>query len=78
MTRTEVAELERSADQVHAALRRIGRGHFGICQKCHYEIHPKRLAAVPWTSHCLRCQGFLDGNLEEMHARGGDVLSRAA
>jgi DnaK suppressor protein len=61
-----------------AALRRIQEGTFGTCQGCDEDIHPKRLAAVPWATFCIRCQEALDHNLEEMQASSSDLLGRAA
>jgi DnaK suppressor protein len=46
--------------QASAALRRIDAGTFGICVDCQAEINPKRLAAVPWASHCIACQEATD------------------
>ena len=46
--------------QIDAALKRIGRGEFGICLDCEEEISPKRLAAVPWAGYCLHCQQLHD------------------
>ena len=76
-----VCNLDREFNQlrnVRAALRRIEEGSFGICQECDEEIHPKRLAAVPWAPYCIRCQEALDGNLEEIQAPSGVLLCRAA
>jgi DnaK suppressor protein len=42
--------------EIEAALVRIDEGSFGICQHCDEEIHPKRLAALPWAALCVRCQ----------------------
>jgi DnaK suppressor protein len=63
-----------------AALRRIQEGNFGTCRQCDEEIHPKRLAAVPWATFCIRCQEAVDNNLdlEEVQAPSRDLLSRAA
>jgi DnaK suppressor protein len=60
-----------------AALRRIQEGTFGICQECDEDIHPKRLAAVPWAMFCIRCQEAADGNHEEMRAPSRDLLRAA-
>ena len=61
-----------------AALRRIQEGTFGTCQECDEDIHPKRLAAVPWATFCIRCQEAVDHNLEEIQAPSRDLLGRAA
>jgi DnaK suppressor protein len=76
-----VCNLEREFNQLQnarAALRRIQEGSFGICQECDQDIHPKRLAAVPWATFCIRCQERIDGNLEEVQAPSRDRLGRAA
>ncbi len=41
---------------VYSAIRRIEEGSFGICVNCREAITPQRLAAVPWTPLCIRCQ----------------------
>ena len=76
-----VCNIEREFNQLQnarAALRRIQEGSFGICQECDQDIHPKRLAAVPWATFCIRCQERIDGNLEEVQAPSRDRLGRAA
>jgi DnaK suppressor protein len=59
-----------------AALRRIQEGSFGICQECDEDIHPKRLAAAPWATYCIRCQEAADRNPGV--APGRELLGRAA
>ena len=76
-----VCNLDREFNQLRntrSALRRIEEGSFGICQECDQDIHPKRLAAVPWATCCIRCQEAIDRNLEEIQAPSSDVLRRAA
>ncbi len=46
--------------QVKAALRRIHNGTFGSCADCEETISSKRLAAVPWATRCIQCQGTAD------------------
>ena len=54
-------ELEnRCMRQIDAALKRIVDGEFGTCLECEEPISPKRLAAVPWATHCFRCQELDD------------------
>ncbi len=75
-----VCNLNREFNQLRdarAALRRIEEGSFGICQGCDEEIHPKRLAAVPWTTFCIRCQEAADRNFEEMREPSPDLLRAA-
>jgi DnaK suppressor protein len=75
-----VSNLDREFSQLRnarAALSRIEEGSFGTCLECEEDIHPKRLAAVPWATFCIRCQGAADGNkagnkagnVEEMRPR---------
>jgi len=64
--------------EARVALRRIQEGNFGTCQECDEDIHPKRLAAVPWARFCIRCQEAVDRNLEGIQSPAGDLLGRAA
>ena len=78
-----VCNLDREFNQLRnarAALRRIQEGNFGTCQHCDEEIHPKRLAAVPWATFCIRCQEAVDNNLDldTVQAPSHDLLRRAA
>jgi DnaK suppressor protein len=45
---------------IQAALRRIEDRTFGRCIHCEEAIAQKRLAAVPWTPFCIRCQEAID------------------
>lgn len=75
-----VCHLDRESNQlrnVRAAIRRIQEDNFGTCQECEQEIHPKRLAAVPWASLCLQCQEAVDRNLQDMNAPTRDLLRAA-
>jgi DnaK suppressor protein len=47
---------------VRAALSRIDEGSFGVCLHCEEDISAKRLAAVPWTAFCIKCQEIADRN----------------
>ena len=58
-----IRNLDRESNllrNVHAALRRINDGTFGVCLHCEEDISPKRLAAVPWTAFCIQCQEIAD------------------
>lgn len=44
---------------IEAALERLKRGEYGICEECSESISEKRLNAVPWTRYCLNCQEIL-------------------
>jgi RNA polymerase-binding transcription factor len=76
-----VCNLDREFNQLRnarAAMLRIDEGSFGICEQCDEDIHPKRLAAIPWAALCIRCQETLDRNPEQMPTSGGDFLANAA
>ncbi len=49
--------------QIQEALDRIEDRSYGHCVNCGNPIQPKRLEAVPWTRHCLQCQGLLEKGL---------------
>ena len=76
-----VSNLDRDCSQLRnarAALGRIQDGSFGICQQCEEDIHPKRLAAVPWAAYCIQCQEAVDRNSEEFEMPVREFLARAA
>ena len=75
-----LCNLDREFNQLRdarAALRRIEEGSFGICQECDQDIHPKRLAAVPWAAFCIQCQEAADRNLDGMRPPSRDLLRAA-
>jgi DnaK suppressor protein len=41
---------------IDLALGRIGDGTYGKCLSCGEQIDGRRLAAVPWTPFCIRCE----------------------
>jgi RNA polymerase-binding transcription factor len=47
---------------IDEALERIGDGDYGKCVRCREALPDKRLDAVPWARHCVRCQ--------DLHERG--------
>jgi DnaK suppressor protein len=65
---------------VKGALHRIDDGSYGICQHCEEDINPKRLAAVPWTQYCIRCQEMADRLASQGEEMEGfeEILSNAA
>lgn len=70
-----IRNLDRESNllrNVRAALRRIEDDSFGVCIHCEEDISPKRLAAVPWTPYCIRCQEIADRNREDFN--GGELF----
>ena len=58
---TELASGQAAVDasrlrEVNEALRRVGKGTYGICIDCGVAIAPNVLAAEPWVAYCLHCQ----------------------
>ena len=40
---------------IDGALVRIKTGSYGTCIECEEELQQKRLEAVPWARHCVKC-----------------------
>ena len=76
-----IRNLDRESNllrQVRAAQRRIHDGSYGTCIECEWAISPKRLAAVPWASRCIQCQGAADRDRQERTESLGESLVNAA
>jgi len=52
--------FSRTLADVDAALMAMKEGSYGTCTECDEPIANKRLRAIPWTSHCIRCQELID------------------
>jgi DnaK suppressor protein len=48
-------------DEILAALNRLESGTYGACETCRSPIPLARLRAMPWTRHCVDCQGRQEG-----------------
>ena len=48
--------LESQLREVDAALERIEKGTYGICENCHSEIDIDRLRAYPAARTCIKCK----------------------
>jgi len=48
---------------VQGALQRAENGGFGQGAECGEPVEKKRLEAVPWARHCIRCQKLQDKGL---------------
>ena len=55
----------RTVKQIDAALERIDEGTYGECLSCEEPIGEKRLRALPWAEHCIRCQEAHDADVHE-------------
>jgi DnaK suppressor protein len=76
-----IRNLDRDSNllrNVRSALRRIEDGSFGTCIHCEEEISPRRLAAVPWSPFCIRCQEQADRNQDDGNEMFDKMLVNAA
>jgi RNA polymerase-binding protein DksA len=46
---------ERKVKSIEEALQKIGKGTYGVCEKCRREIDPERLKILPHTTLCIEC-----------------------
>lgn len=53
----------RLLELIDEALVRIEAGEYGECVHCGEPVQEKRLEAVPWARHCLRCQDLQERGL---------------
>jgi RNA polymerase-binding transcription factor DksA len=44
---------QQTVSEIDAALVRIEDGTYGVCEICGKSIGEERLAAIPWTRHCI-------------------------
>jgi DnaK suppressor protein len=47
--------LELKLKDVNLAMEKIGKGEYGICEKCGKEIEEKRLLVCPEARLCIKC-----------------------
>ena len=57
---TFLDRMTRTLASVDAALLAMQEGSYGTCDECGEPIATRRLQAIPWASHCIRCQEMLD------------------
>ena len=55
-----VSNLEVKLARVHAALRSIEKGKYGVCERCGKEIPTERLDVRPDTTLCVTCQAEVE------------------
>jgi RNA polymerase-binding transcription factor DksA len=51
---------EHALEETAAALSRLDRGTYGVCENCGRSIGRERLKAVPYTRHCINCARQFD------------------
>jgi len=55
--------------RIERALTRIEEGTFGICERCHETISPKRLDAYPVSTMCIWCKEEQEDGLIAKHSQ---------
>ncbi len=63
-------------EQIEAALARVSRGTYGICDMCGQEIPKSRLDAIPWALLCTRDQEVADQRRRQDKTMTGGAPSR--
>ena len=48
-------------ERIGAALRKMGRGSYGLCDICGQEIPTGRLEAISYATLCVKCQADVEG-----------------
>lgn len=57
----ELSDNERvMLENVEAALRKIEKGGFGLCETCRKPIARERLKVMPFARYCIQCQNNLE------------------
>lgn len=68
----ELSDNERMAlGQIEAALRKIDKGNYGLCEFCRKPIGKPRLQALPFARYCIICQSTSE-TVPEMAESGPD------
>ena len=49
-------KLKKDLKEIEAALSKIKKGSYGICERCKKPIEPKRLEVKPQAIYCLKCE----------------------
>jgi DnaK suppressor protein len=53
----ELTDNEKAVlDAIDAALVKIDKGTYGLCDNCRSKIAEPRLNAIPWVRNCISCQ----------------------
>lgn len=46
---------QQTLKEIEAALNRMDRGSYGVCENCGEPIPEARLRALPWARYCVKC-----------------------
>ncbi len=53
--------------EVDAALGRLTRGEYGVCEECEETIESGRLGAIPWARRCFQCESQFEQAHRAVH-----------
>ncbi len=71
----ELSDNERTTlDHIEAALRKIDKGTYGVCESCRKPIPKPRLDALLFARYCIACQSSAE-NLPDMMEPAADFRS---
>jgi DnaK suppressor protein len=57
----ELTDSEKQTlDRIEAALLKLDRGVYGVCESCQNAIPRMRLQLMPWVRYCVNCQAEQD------------------
>lgn len=70
----ETVDIEsHDLQKVEAALEKIRRGVFGLCEECGTRIKIARLRALPFTPYCLECQENAEREAPDESSEGAQM-----
>ncbi|HEV2387996.1 MAG TPA: TraR/DksA family transcriptional regulator [Candidatus Acidoferrales bacterium] len=52
---TALEQEQKTLREIEAALNRMDRGSYGVCESCGEPIPEARLRALPWARYCVKC-----------------------
>ncbi len=68
---SQLAELEaKELAQINIALQKIKQGSYGVCDGCSCKIPVARLAALPYSTLCIKCQRESENDSTFLSDRG--------
>ena len=70
----ELSDNERmTLDQIEAALRKMEKGNYGLCESCRKPISKARILALPFARYCIACQSTAESSAPEMLETVGEL-----
>jgi DnaK suppressor protein len=60
MSAATIERERKTFAELQAALERIDKGDYGVCEACHEDISSARLKALPWARLCISCANSIN------------------